>query len=192
MSIQRAYAQRNNNVTQLIPEFNTFLPSTGNPFGDISGVALYNLNLTDAEFIGGIYYVDLAGNDTNGRLLDASGVLKPVSQTVNVLLPMITFQIQAPVAAALYPGMEFTIFFKNFPPINGFPFFTIGIVKPNGAPIPYIVSPPAPVLTGPNINSSVTLKSDGTSWNVSSSGPAGWMGLPLLTILLTILDEAGP
>jgi len=173
--------------------FDTFLTNTNNIFsGDLSGVALYNLNLTAAQFIGGIYYVDLAGNDTNGRPLDATGVLKPLSQTVNVLLNMITFTIEPPVAAALYPGMEFTIFFKNFPELNGPPFFSIGIVKPNGDPIPYIVSPPGPVATAPNINSSVTLKSDGTSWNVSSSGPAGWMGLPLLTILVTVLDEAGP
>jgi hypothetical protein len=192
MSIQRAYAQRttNNNVTQIIPVFSEILPSNGAPFADLSGVALYNLNLTNAQYIGGIYYVDLSGNDSNGLPLNATGVLKPFTVDPDEIpLPMITFTIQAPAAASVYPGMEFTIFFKNLPQLDGPPIFSIGIVKSNGEPVPYIVSPPAPVATGPNINSSVTLKSDGTSWNISSSGPAGWMGLPLLTVLLSIIND---
>jgi hypothetical protein len=95
--------------------------------------------------------------------------------------------INAPVDPAFYPGFEFSIFFKN-PPIDRVtvspPLLTTGILSLEGAPLPYITCPPVPWLTAPNIVPSITLKSDGANFNVVSSGPAGWLGLPALTILL--------
>jgi hypothetical protein len=53
-----------------------------------------------------------------------------------------------------------------------------------GPPIPYIVSPPFPSVLAENINPSITFKSDGTTFNVVASGPAGWMGVPALSVIL--------
>ena len=186
MSVYRTYAQRNNNVTQIIPEFLGPLPN-GGPF-DISGSAVYVLNIPNIQNAGGIYWVDLSDVDTNGNLLDISGQLFGASNN-NAYTHIINFAVNAEMSPSYYPGIEFTIFFKN-PPINRLndnPLLSVAIVSLNGYPYPYIVSPPVPWLTAPNINQSVTFKSDSTAFNVTSSGPAGWFGLPALSILLGAL-----
>lgn len=169
-STQRAYAQRNNNVTTLTPVFNTTLPdisSGDSPFLGLFGITsapIYALTLPSV-YTGGIYTVDLI--DLSSGTFDASG------REINIVL----FTVNVPFNPAVYPGHEFTIFFKNIPQANSFsPFFTIGIIT-NGAPLPYIFSPPLPVLLTEDTTQSVTFKSNSVDMSVVSSGPAGWVGL---------------
>ena len=169
-STQRAFAQRNNNVTTLTPVFVDTLPDIsggGFPFpGSFSIVSapIYALTLPSV-YTGGIYKVDLV--DLSSGTFDASG------REINIVL----FTVTVPFNPAVYPGHEFTIFFKNIPEANSFsPIFTIGIIV-NGAPLPYIFSPPLPVLLTEDITQSVTFKSNSVDMNVVSSGPAGWVGL---------------
>ena len=128
--------------------------------------------------------------DTDGNLLNYSGKL--TSQPSNCAINAITFVLDISETAPIYPGFEFTIFFKNIPydligDTYNNPFTTIGLVSYNeNAPIPYIFSPPFPSFLGANIFSSVTLKSDGTAYNVVSSGPAGWLGFPAIQSILLV------
>ena len=191
MSIQRSFATRNNNVTQLTPEYSGILANVSN--FDISGAAVYTLNIPDAQYIGGIYYVDLSGIDLSGNLLNFDGQLHALDVSganPESYINIINFAINVPESAKNYPGLEITIFFKNIPydriDSYGPPLLTIGLLKVDGAPIPYIVSPPVPSILGPRIHQSITLKNDNRTFNVVSSGPAGWLGLPALSAILTI------
>ena len=192
-STQRAFAQRNNNVTTLTPVPNGSVSSGGGG----GTAALYSLNIPSVPYVGGIYIVDLCGNDSNGDTLDASGLFLSFDGCANI----ITFNINTPnitpnapsINPASYPGAEFTIFFKNIPESTiefGPPLFTIGIV-PNASPpgflgdlVPYIYSPPLPVLVTEDLTQSITMKSNGTTFSVVSSGPAGWIGVGLLGLLV--------
>jgi hypothetical protein len=189
-SVKRGYAQRNhnvthNNLTQLVPQFVDILPET-----DISGASLYDLTIPNVQFTNSVYYVDLSGVDLSGNLLNVDGKFYPFfpSGNTNTPINIITFTVTIPVPASHYPGLEFTIFFKNIPfnRIEGIPLLTIGIIEQSyeGPPIPYIVSPPFPSAVGQNVFPSITMKSDGTNYNVVSSGPAGWMGVPALSVVL--------
>lgn len=182
-SATRYYAQRNTNNTQLTPAFVQTLPE-GGPF-DLSGTALYVLNLPNVQNVGGVYFVDLSGVDLSGNLLDLSGQFISSGNSINV----VAFAVNIPPVASYATGTEFTIFFKNVPydRFSGIPLLTIGIISPYGVPYPYIFSPPAPTILAPKIFQSVTFKSDGTDYNVVSSGPAGWMGIYLLASLVASL-----
>ena len=178
MSVQRAYAQRNGNNNQIIPVYAGMLPNTF-----INNCAVYTLNLPTVQNVKGIYYVDLSGVDLSGNLLDVAGTFQSLDLSSNSI-NIIAFAINVPAPASYYPGLEFTIFFKNIPfdrLINQI--LTIGIVSFSGAPIPYIVCPPVPAAIAP-VSPSITLKSDGSDYNVVSSGPAGWMGAPALGVIL--------
>ena len=203
MSVQRNFAQRNNNVTKIVPKFVENLPNIVN----IIDAPVYSLTVPDAQNVGGIYYVDMSGKDSCGNLLNYDGRIYPAGDIdpSGARVPIINFSLNIPVAddnsqplkAANYPGLEFTIFFKNLPyeRLNvgpPLPLLTIGIVSSeNGAPLPYILSPPVPSGTALNIYPSVTFKSDGTNFNVTSSGPAGWLGLVAFSELLTISGLVG-
>ena len=81
-----------------------------------------------------------------------------------------------------------------FERLTGIPLLSIGIAPESEEPrLPFIVSPPIPSspLLGSNQNQSVTFKSDGKQFNVTSSGPAGWMGLPALAAILTAYSLLG-
>ena len=191
-AFHRTIAQRNNNITQIVPQFVDILPSS-----DISGAALYNLNISNVQFTNGVYFVDMSGADSTGTLLDISGLFYPFVLNGDTLQPIsiVTFALNVQAAASNYPGLELTIFFKNLPLNRLFgmiPLLTIGIVINSGIPVPYIVSPPFPSALGANISPSITLKSDGTSFNVVSSGPAGWMGIPALSVILAAYNDMAP
>ena len=95
------------------------------------------------------------------------------------------FNINTSINASYYPGSEFTIFFKN-PTNNGL--FSIGITKDITEDVSYIYSPPlAWNYSPPDSSQSITFKSDGTTFNVMASGPAGWMGIGLLSVILTVV-----
>lgn len=185
-SVSRTYSQRNNNITSIIPRFE--LITTGGGPLDISGAYLYTLDLPNVPVAGGIYYVDLSGNDLSGNPINGAGLLTSNSTSISTVL----FSVNPPTSPAYYPGLEFTIFFRNAP-INmdgGVPGFTIGMVSSEpkiGIPviIPYILSPPAPqLLTGPKNSQNITFKCDGEDFNVTSSGPAGWLGFVAFGLLL--------
>ena len=183
-SVKRSIAQRNNNVTQIVPAIVTVV-NTNTPLGDISGASIYRLSLPNVQNVGGIYYVDLSGVDLSGNLLNIAG-------TFNDKANLIMFSVDVPFPASYTPGLEFTLFFKN-PPfqrvydqgLGPIPLLTLGIVR-EGIPIPYIVSPPVPWLISENISldQSLTFKSDGSNYNVVASGPAGWYGTVVLAYLL--------
>jgi hypothetical protein len=195
MSVQRSIAQRNNNNSQIIPEYVEILPNTNS-----SGAALYTLSLPDVQHTKGIFYVDMGGRDTSGNLLNLDGEFYPLTNSsgsfINSsgVINIVTFGIDVPEPASYRPGLEFTIFFKNIPYGRlDTPLLTIGLVSLGSmAPIPYIVSPPFPTAIG-DVHASVTLKSDGTNYSVVSSGPAGWMGVPALSLILAAYGgTAGP
>jgi hypothetical protein len=180
MSVLRSYAQRNNNVTQLVPEFVDVLPDTV-----LSNASLYSLNLSNVQYTGGIYFVDMSQPDSLGNLINYDG---SITSSNDNSIHNVNFTINIQTPAASYPGLEFTLFFKNIPydrlDIN--PLLSIGIYSPiDGPSIPYILSPPFPSLFGVNVSPSITFKSDGTNFTVSSSGPAGWLGFPALLSILT-------
>ena len=190
MSIQRAYAQRNVNLTQIIPEFVDILANIGGEGAplDISGSSIYSLTLPKIQSTGGVFYVDLSGNDASGNVLDFSGTVTVNTTTAYI----INFIVNVPFPASYAPGLEFTIFFKNIPystiPSEGPPLVTIGILSAESIsleapPIPYIFSPPIPSLIA-NVSNSVTFKSDGTQYTIVSSGPAGWLGLGVFAAIL--------
>jgi hypothetical protein len=188
MSVQRAYSQRNNNLTQIIPVFMERSPCSV-PFGDLSGVSHYHVNIPNLQNVGGVYYVDLADVDSSGNPLDFTG-------TANDTANIINFGVDISVNATLYPGLEVTVFFKHPPSLNTLtraPLFSIGLFSVDTAtPTPYIVSPPVPWFTVPTVSQSLTFKSDGAKFNVVSSGPAGWYGLALYFVLLEIANNGPP
>ena len=196
MSTLRTYAQRNNNTTQILPRLIGEVP-TG--IVNISGAAIYRLDIPRIQNTGGIYYVDLNGVDTSGHLLTLSGIIYPLQPGGISSINTITFVINPLVSASSYPGLELTIFFKNIPEnrFSNLPFLSIGIVSPeNFIPIPYILSPPfPPFFSGDTIssgNQSITVKSDGSRFSVVASGPAGWLGLPALLSILTFYSIYAP
>ncbi len=185
MSVQRYFAQRNNNVTQIVPEpYSDTLT-----FGNITNAAIYTLNISKAQFVGGIYYVDLSAPDASGNTLDFAGTFASLSDSENTI-PIVCFAVNIDTPASAYPGLEFTLSFKNIPFDSlPFPFLTIGIISASSLagdtiPLPYIVSPPFPPIAGQSISPNITFKSDGDNFDVAASGPAGWMGVPALSVVL--------
>jgi hypothetical protein len=189
MSFQRSFAQRNNNLSQIVPEFATILSET-----NISGCSLYVLNVPKRGTPQN-YYVDLNSFDSCGNLINVDGLFYPFVPSGNELEPIniVSFILNIDISASSVPGHEFTIFFKNLPfdRLTGVPLLTLGLVSSMeimGPPLPYILSPPFPPLMGSNISPSITLKSDGANFNVVTSGPAGWLGVPALSVILGAYD----
>jgi hypothetical protein len=185
-SVQRKYAQRNNNLIQIVPRYETAIgvedPASGPGF-TLDNIPVYVLSLPTVQYTGGSFYIDLSENDTVGNSIRTNGAFRTSSNS-DVYTNMILFALDVPFNPAYGPGLDFTIFFKNVQ-LNNFPLMSIGLVSLDGAPIPQIVSPPLPQMTGPDISNSITFKSDGTRYNVISSGPAGWLGAFALSSILT-------
>jgi hypothetical protein len=192
-SVARAYAKRNNNVTQIIPEY--YFSGTNNVGHayDVSG-SVYTLNIPNLQNTGGIFYVDMSGTDTAGDLLDYTGLFTSNGNAI----PLISFIINVLYPASYAPGLEFTIFFKNVPYARikeiydvevsdtpTFPPLTIGLGAAFSRLVsPYIFSPPVPTIIAPVVIQSLTFKSDGTDFNVVSSGPAGWLGPGIVAVFV--------
>lgn len=197
------FAQRNNNLTKLVPVYE-FPPLTYEyPFIDVSNCPIYTLNLPDTQHIGGIYNVDLSDVDSNGLPIDLSGLVTTTGPAISKRgMSIIGFNVNITTPASLYPGQEFTIFFKNIPTfLNGLPSYygkipsltiCIFLIVDEAPPIPYILSPPGPSLVGSifaNKSISITYKSDGENFNIVSSGPAGWFGQPAFAGLIEIFEN---
>jgi hypothetical protein len=181
-SVYRAFAQSNTNSTALIPSLvNTLMESLG-PLGDLSNAPVYLLDLTNVQFVGGSYFVDMDGLDLSGNSLNYDGRFNAGSNSI----PCINFIVDVPMPASYRPNLTFTIYFKNLPTSLSEP-TTIGLISANGGPLPYIYSPPAPLLNA-GVHPSITLKSDATQYTVVSSGPAGWLGSYLLGSLVSTLS----
>lgn len=190
MSVQRSYASPNYmNFEQIRPIFGGILPQTS-----ISGCSVYYLNIPKVGSTQ--YFVDLNGLDQSGNLLNVNGLFYPLVPDGNNYQPIniVSFIINIDISAPHIPGSEFTIFFKNMPfeRLTGVPLLTLGIISSSyeegGPPFPYIVSPPYPSIIGENISQSLTFKSDGTQFNIVGSGPAGWLGVPALSVILRAYD----
>ena len=182
MSVKREYSQRNTNNTKLVPVFME-KSDCATPIAPLTQVSHYHLNITNLQNVGGIYYVDLSDVDSSGNPLDFTGAVN--TPTTNNLANIINFGVNISVNAALYPGLEVTVFFKNPPDPSSLqhgPLLSLGLFSTDSEP--YIVSPPYPWLAVPTLSQSITFKSDGTNFNVFSSGPAGWYGIPVLIFLL--------
>jgi len=182
-SVQTKYAQHNHNLVKIVPDSLGVLPSDSYPYFELSNVALYSLRLPNVQNASSTYYVDLGANDAAGNALMSNGLFTSTGGS-HGSTAMTTFSIDVPFSPAYGPGLEFTIFFKN--PQFSEQLYSIGLVNTDGAPFPEIVSPPVPLLTAPNISLSLTFKSDGTKYNVVSSGPAGWLGVVALSSFLSI------
>lgn len=187
MSVHRSFAQRNNNVTTIVPERLDTLSEI-----NITDAAIYRLSINKAHYVGGSYCVDLSAPDAAGNALDFSGVFESII-TSGVTIPIILFVVEIDTVASIYPGLECPLSFKNMPFLESFstsfPFITIGIMSASSLaeeapPLPYIVSPPFPPFLGRNATPNLTYKSNGSHFEVSSSGPAGWMGVPALSVIL--------
>lgn len=195
-SVKSAFAQRNNNITQIVPLFVSVLNQDPLEPSGITNASVYQLDITDSQFKHGIYYVDMAGNDTEGDQLSYDGDFYPINPVLDPFtISTILFIVNVDTVASYYPGQELTIFFKNLPferieDLKDNPLVTIGIIKSDGIPLPYICSPPFPPFTGSDISPSVTFKSDASNFNVMSSGPAGWFGVPALAAILTAYQDA--
>ena len=126
------------------------------------------------------------GVDTNKNLLNVSGTVTGLSgSTVNILSFIIVSG-----SSIHYPGLEFTIFFKNIPSdriTSTLSSLTIGITADENinAIFPYIFSSPLPVEPALNIIPSITFKSDGQKFRVVSGGPAGWLSRVVLSMSLS-------
>lgn len=187
MSVHRSFAQRNNNVTTIVPERLDTLS-----VNNISDAAIYRLSINKAHYVGGSYCVDLSAPDAAGNALDFSGEFESIT-TSDITIPIILFVVEIDTNASIYPGLECPLSFKNMPFLESFsttfPFITIGIISASSLteeapPMPYIVSPPFPPFLGRNATPNLTYKSNGSHFEVSSSGPAGWMGVPALSVIL--------
>lgn len=189
-SVQKKYAQRNNNLIQIVPRYETSIgaedPVEGPGF-NMDNIPVYVLSLPTVQYSGGTFYVDLGENDTDGNSIRTTGRFTTANDS-NIYSKMILFALDVPFNPAYGPGLDFTIFFKNVQ-IDGFPILSIGLVSLDGAPFPQIVSPPLPQMVSPNVSNNLTFKSDGTKYNVVSSGPAGWLGAFALSSILTQFGE---
>lgn len=193
------FAQRNNNVTKLVPVYlGDISDNYPGQILDLSNCPIYSLNLPETQYIGGIYTVDLSDVDSNGSPISLIGNVSPSNGPfTEINMPVIGINININTPASIYPGQEFTIFFKNLP-INQLlsndrpPWMTICILQGGNSPIPYIFSPPAPGLVGTitqNLSTSITFKSDGSNFNITSSGPSGWLGGAAFAGLLEIYQS---
>ena len=185
MSVQRYFAQRNNNVTQIVPERISSPPPSPT---SITNCALYRLSISKAQFVGGSYYVDLSGLDTSGNAIYLDGEFRSYLNPSGPYIYIVSFVIDIDTPATAYPGLEFTLSFKNVPGVSGGRLQTIGIVSQdaldNDSSAPYILSPPfPPFLGGSSGSSSITLKSDGFNFDTVASGPSGWLGFPALSVI---------
>jgi hypothetical protein len=188
MSTQRGFAQRNNNLTTLVPRRISTLT-----FQNITNCAVYKLSISKAHFVGGIYSVDLSQLDLSGNALNFDGTFASLlSEGEPQTIPIVCFVVDIDTVPSVYPGLDMTVFFKNSPE----PFLTIGILSASSLaeetfPFPYIVSPPFPPMAGVKISPNITLKSDGDNFNVVASGPGGWLGVPALSVILSAFTGIG-
>lgn len=181
-SVQTRFAQRNSNNNQLIP---VRYPNDLS-FFNITNAAIYTLNITNAQYTGGMFYVDITENDADGNPLNLDGTFAALAGSPPPEIPIIIFAVNIDIDPAVYPGFEIPLFFRNLPNLT-----TIGIISASSltgdtVPLPFIVSPPFPGrIVGTNISQNIRFKSDGENFDVVSSGPAGWFGVPALATILT-------
>ncbi len=146
-STQRAFAQRNSNVQTLVP---TGTNTSGTDFIDININPLYT-NVFNVDVRNVTPWARGAGD--NVQLFDI---------------------IYDETIAALYPGLEFTVFFDSFKS-SGIPVSTTVAIRTPDQRDPMESHYPFSAVTGSLVQVlSVTLKSNGRVFNVVSGGPSYW------------------
>ena len=165
MSVQRSFAQRNNNVVNLVPEmatsgywYETYLLNIDPRNGSVFNVDLIPLTLTRT-------------NLTVTNQVDVEGYLNSTS------IDGIEFAIIVdPTIAKTYPGLEFTVNFintdYNLEDNNTFVSVCPDATLTGEGDEYYIHSP----LYGFDWSTtqSLTFKSNGSKFTVISSGPTSW------------------
>ena len=162
MSVQRSFAQRNNNVVNLVPE----RPTSG--YWD--GYYLLNIDPTTCS----IFNVDVSQLETDGTYRVDPTVDRFGYTNNNITRHRIyTAIILDPTVASSYPGLEFTVNFvdtsgDNNASVSVYPTATLT----TDGHIDEMISPFDGFLSS-NIQS-LTLKSNGTFFAVVSSGVTPW------------------
>ena len=160
MSVQRSFAQRNNNVVNLAPGEKVTSGTWNNT---------YLLNIDPRN--GSVFKVDLTGLDTIDNDLNNVDVFGKLRNEEDI--PVVYFAVIIdPTIATAYPGLEFTVnFLRGDQNAN-----TCVDVYPDAT---LTESYKADLLSPQrgfdlfNIQS-LTMKSDGERFNVISSGPVMW------------------
>ena len=159
-SVQSYYAQRNNNVVNVTPKYQST--------GYWSGTNLLNIDPRYAS----VFNVDLSGvtnggSDTITRL-NTDGTIGPIVGPVNYFAI-----ITDPTIATAYPGLEFTVNFNWSPGVDYYSFVD---VYPNATLTSYpdydLLSPGA--VFDYFYTAALTLKSNGTRFVVVASAPTTW------------------
>ena len=165
MSVQRSFAQRNNNVVNLVPE----RPTSG--YWD--GYYLLNIDPTTCS----IFNVDVSQLETDGTYRVDPTVDRFGYTNNNITRHRIyTAIILDPTVASSYPGLEFTVNFintdYNLEDNNTFVSVCPDATLTGEGDEYYIHSP----LYGFDWSTtqSLTFKSNGTKFTVISSGPTSW------------------
>ena len=159
MSVQRSFAQRKNNVVNLVPEMATS--------GYWDGSYLLKVDPTNCS----VFNVDLSGLDATPYDINSIDSYGRIRNTNGV--DVIWFAVIVdPTIAALYPGLEYTVNFLRGSAnsdicINVHPIATL-----NDSAASDMLSPQR-VFRSNHIQS-LTMKSNGTTFAVISSGPSLW------------------
>ena len=161
MSVQRSFAQRNNNVVDVVPERPTS--------GYWEDTYLLKIDPTSCS----IFNVDVSQLETDGTYgLDSTINRYGYTNTSQTVPRIYTAIILDPTVASRYPGLEFTVNFvvtsENDASVSVYPTATL---TTNGH-IDQMISP----FYGFNSSNiqSLTLKSNGTFFAVVSSGVTPW------------------
>ena len=174
MSVQRSFAQRNNNVVNMVPEKAT---NDLSPYWNDRNAYLLKIDPRHASVFNiDVTVLDTGNNYSRSNRIDHRGILHS-----EVDVPKIeTALIIDPTIASAYPGLEFTINFINTDynlededtSVSVCLTATLTGNRNNIGEDVFIISP----IYGYNysIIQSITLKSIGQSFTVISSGKAPW------------------
>ena len=161
MSVQRSFAQRKNNVVDLVPEMDTS--------GYWDGTYLLKVDPTNCS----VFNVDLRGldSDTTDRS-DTVSAYGNVRDDNNV--PVVYFVVIInPAIALAYPGLEFTINFNGYQDVN---WNTCVDVYYDATLTDYSdvdILSPVGGFDGRDTQS-ITMKSNGIKFTLLAAGPFTW------------------
>jgi hypothetical protein len=178
MSVQRGFAQRKNNVVDLVPVYNdnSLWNSTYLLNIDPRNCSQFNVDLTGLQTETSNQGSLHGAHDDNNALLERLSVHGIISTPSGI--PLIFFAIIVdPSFAALYPGLEFTVNFirgdqDNDICVDVFPNAALDSESTTDNYTDSVMTP----LRGfaENNVQSLTLRSNGKQFVVVSSGPVSW------------------
>lgn len=163
-SIKREYAQRNTNVTTVVPVINTSHTTYYNINIDPRYSSVFTVDLTTITPQSGI---NVSTPNTSTNTGDA-----PYLNLSNQYVFYFLLNLDSSMAKN-YPGLEFTIFFKNARHITNAGESWISFYSKVFPTTECDIFTSRYMLSSYN-TLSVTLRSDGDSFTVVSSGPQAW------------------